>query len=248
MKIIGDIQAIEPFPAIFIETLGIIAIADLHLGYEVLSSEHGVFVPRVQFKKTIETMENIVRKVKADRILILGDLKHEFSETTYHEYQEVSSFLRFLIDKFDEIILVRGNHDTFITRITKKFGVSVYDEYTEDNYLFLHGHKEKNLKKISQSTIVMGHEHPSLALYTDIGVKEKIKCFMYGKAMGKNILVLPAFSFFAQGSDVNLIPASEFLSPLLRDVDIDGFETIGIIENDRYLRFPEIGKLRRLYE
>ncbi|RLF39078.1 MAG: hypothetical protein DRN12_07460, partial [Thermoplasmata archaeon] len=91
------------------------------------------------------------------------------------------------------------------------------------------------------------HEHPSIALYTDIGVKEKIKCFLYGVFGDKQVIVLPAFSYLAPGSDINLIPREELLSPILRTIDIDEMQVIGIIEEDRLLKFPNIGELRRIY-
>ena len=77
--------------------------------------------------------------------------------------------------------------------------------------------KVKNIIEIKQKNIILAHEHPAIGLYTEIGVKEKLKCFLYGKANDKNIVVIPAFSYFAQGSDVNLIPKNELLSPMLKN-------------------------------
>ena len=37
---------------------------------------------------------------------------------------------------------------------------------------------------------------------------------------------MPAFSTLAQGSEINLIPKQELLSPLLREIDIDSLEVI----------------------
>ena len=248
MRLFENISAIEPFPALYLEDLNMVAIADLHLGYETISSEHGVFVPRVQLEKSLHVMRGIINKRKADRIIIVGDLKHEFSKTSYHEYKEVSSFLDFLSVHFKEIIIVRGNHDTFIQRIARKYNALVCDEFAEENYLLLHGHKDVDIRKKEQSTIILAHEHPSIALFTEVGVKEKLNCFLYGHTHGKNLVVLPAFSYFAEGSDINLIPKEELLSPLLRKIDVDNLKVLGIMENDRFLEFPSVGNLRRLYE
>ncbi|RLF36472.1 MAG: phosphoesterase, partial [Thermoplasmata archaeon] len=54
MKIFNKIETIEPFPAIKINSLDLIAIADLHLGYETAAAEQGIFIPKIQYKKTIQ--------------------------------------------------------------------------------------------------------------------------------------------------------------------------------------------------
>jgi len=44
---------------------------------------------------------------------------------------------------------------------------------------------------------------------------------------------------------VNVLPKEELISPLLRKMDIDKFKVVGILEDDRYLELPEVGKLRK---
>lgn len=243
-KLFDVMEIVEPFPAVYIEPLSMIAIADLHLGYETAAVEEGMFIPKIQYKKIVADLELILKRYIGSRLLIDGDVKHEFSETGYHEYKEVSDFFDFVKQFSDEIIVVKGNHDTFISKITKRYDITLYDDYSEKDFLFIHGHKSLNLNKVKQRYIILGHEHPSLGLYSDLGIKEKMKCFLYGKSHHKNILVLPAFSYFAQGSDVNLIPHSELLSPVLREIDVDSLEAIGIIEGEKCLSFPRVGLLR----
>ena len=245
MRIFDNIVAIEPHPLIYIGDIDLLVISDLHLGFELVSAEHGIFIPRTQFNSIKRMIEDGRKKSKASRILILGDIKHEFSETGYHEYREVSLLLEYLKKCFDEVLIVKGNHDTFITRITRRLGIEVYNEYKEGTYFFLHGHKDKSLNEIREKIMILGHEHPSVALFTDLGIKEKMKIFLYGHFNDKKIIVMPAASYFAEGSDVNILPVEELISPILRKVDIDGFKAIGMIEDEKYLELPEIKKLRR---
>jgi hypothetical protein len=247
MKEIADeIEVIEAFPAAYVKKLDALLIADLHLGYEIIAAENGIFVPRVQFNKTIEKIKKIVDTRKAENIIINGDVKHEFSETSYHEYKEVKNFFDFLNSiGFRKIIVLKGNHDNFIINITRRYdNIELYDELAVDDYFFIHGHKDKNISDIKQKNIVLAHEHPSLGLYTEVGVKEKLKCFLYGNTKNKNIVVLPAFSFFAQGSDINLIPKNELLSPMLKKIDINSLKAIAILEEEKILEFPEISRIR----
>ncbi len=143
----------------------------------------------------------------------------------------------------EKIFLVKGNHDNFIARITNRYdNIELKDEFVAENYFIVHGHRDI-APNIEQENIIVAHEHPSIGLYTDIGVKEKIKCFVYGEYGGKRYVVLPAMSYFAQGSDINIIPKSELLSPVLKKIDIDRMKVKGI-EEGKLFDFPEIGKLR----
>jgi hypothetical protein len=235
---------VEPFPALYIQDLKTLVIADLHLGIEGISAEQGMFIPKVQLQKILEDMRELISKQRAERILINGDIKHEFSETSYHEFKEVARFFEFLAQNFEEVIMVKGNHDNFIFRVTNKYDVKLYEEVGMGDYFFIHGHKNKDLKTVKQRNIIIAHEHPSIILHTELGVKEKIKCFLYGRIKNKNFLVMPAFSYFAEGTGINHIPKQELLSPLLRELDIDRMKVVGILEKERYLPFPEISKLR----
>lgn len=250
MKVFNDIELIEYFPAIYIKSIDSIVIADLHLGYEGIMAEQGIFIPKIQFKKELEMISKIIDKNKAKNIIINGDIKHEFSETSYHEFVEVSDLLSFLKNNFKRIILIKGNHDNYIARVTSKHDVELYEELKISDFYFLHGHKIPiDFMRKDVKTIIIAHEHPAIALYDEIGVKEKVDCLLYGKTMdGRKIIVLPAFSFFAQGSEVNILPKEELLSPILKGyVDIDNLKAIAISEEIGFLFFPKIGDLRKIY-
>jgi len=238
MLIKKDIEIIEPHPAIYISSINSILIADLHLGYEGIMAEQGVFLPKIQFKKEMEALEDIISKKDAERIILLGDVKHEFSETSYHEFKEVKDLFIFLKERFKEVDLIKGNHDNYIFYVTSKYGVNLHDELEIGDYFLIHGHKYPS-KRIERF-LILGHEHPAIAIYDEIGVKEKIKCFL----VGENILVMPAFSYLASGSEVNIIPRGELLSPILRDIKIDNLDVLAISEEIGCLSFGKLKNLR----
>ncbi|MCD6571718.1 MAG: metallophosphoesterase, partial [Thermoplasmata archaeon] len=173
MKITDAVEIIDSYPAAYIKPLDAIVIADLHLGYETIAAENGVFLPKIQYSKTIEKMRKIISKIDAKNIIINGDIKHEFSETSYHEYKEVKNFFDFLNNLgFEKIIVLKGNHDNFIINITRKYdNIELHNELAINDFLFLHGHKDKNIIEIKQKNIILAHEHPAIGLYTEIGVK-----------------------------------------------------------------------------
>lgn len=240
MKIDG-IEVIEPYPAVYIEDIDAVAIADLHLGYEGIMADSGIFVPKVQFEKEMKVIKKVLEARKPGRVIINGDLKHEFSETSYHEFREVSDFLAYLRDTVDEVLLTKGNHDNFLARVASREGVELFDELELGKYFFMHGDKlPKSMEKVKRKFLIIGHEHPAIALYDEIGVKEKIDCFLYGK----NILVLPAFSPLMQGSEINVIPASELLSPVLKKYNVEELVVIGISEETGCLKFSRLREMR----
>jgi putative SbcD/Mre11-related phosphoesterase len=248
MELFKGVEIIESFPALYIKQLRAVVIADLHLGFEGIAAEQGIFMPKIQFKKELEVVKKIAKKhPEAEKIIINGDLKHEFSETTYHEFAEVKEMLKFLSSTFKEIIFVKGNHDNFIARVTSRFSIPVHEVVALENFLFFHGHKmSKETSTRKEGFVVIAHEHPALALYDEVGGREKLKCFLYGfdENLKKNIIVLPAFSYLAQGSDVNIVPKGELLSPLFKIVDVDGLNAVGVSEEAGILEFGKIKEMR----
>jgi putative SbcD/Mre11-related phosphoesterase len=245
MKIFDEIQIIDNFPAVYFKKIDTIVIADLHLGYESIMAEEGVLIPKTQFKEEMEMLKEILKKKKSSRIILLGDIKNEFSETSYHEFKEVSDLLKFLKENFKQVIVIKGNHDNYIYYVTSKCGTELYDELLINEYYFVHGHQDLALKQLKAKTIVIGHEHPVIALYDEVGGKEIVKCFLYGKTrFGKNLLVLPAFSTLSYGTEMNSVLKEELLSPILKIVELDEFEAVGVDREAGILKFGKIGRLR----
>ncbi len=247
MELFKGISVINSSPAIYIKKLDAICIADLHLGYEGIMAEYyGVFLPKTQFHDEMEELKFIIEEQKASEIILNGDVKHEFSETSYHEYRELFELFKFLSQNFEKIIVVKGNHDNFIIRVTRKFPkIELVEMYEIKNFIFLHGHKlEKPLKLLSGKFLVLAHEHPAIALRDEIG-KEKVKCFLYGELKGIKIIVLPAFSTLMRGSELNYLPREEFLSPILRSLNV---EELNVLLVDKELGVKRLGKLKYLRE
>ena len=244
MKITPGIEVVEPFPAIYLKKLGTLVIADLHLGYEGIMAERGVLLPKVQFREEIKMLKGILEEIDADTIVLNGDVKHEFSETTYHEFKEVKDLFSFLTSQFSEVVVIKGNHDNYLGRLTTKYNITLHEELRMKKYLFFHGHKLPEDR--DSEYLILGHEHPALAFYDEIGAKEKVDCFLVGESIeGKKVIVLPAFSTLAQGSEINLIPSSHLLSPYLREkVIIEDFRAIATSLETGCLKFGKLGRLR----
>jgi len=249
MNLLPGIEIIEPYPALYIESIDTIVISDLHLGYEgVMAEYHGLFIPRTQFRKELGILEKITEVRKASTIVIAGDIKHEFSETTYIEFKEVRALFEFLKTGFKRIVAIKGNHDNYIIYVTRKYDVELHDFLFIDSFLFIHGDVIPEQKDVEKAeVIIMGHEHPAIALFDEVGAKEKMKAFLLGNLNGKKLIVMPALSPLAAGTEINVIARDEMLSPILKErVDIDSFKVIGIDEETGSLEFGMLGDLRRI--
>jgi hypothetical protein len=246
MEIFEGIEIIKSFKAIYIRELDLLAISDLQLGEELyLAEEKGIFVPQIQLKEIKNDLQIIFKKVKANRILINGDVKHEFGEASRQEWREVIELVEFLRKKTKEIIVVRGNHDNYLLNIASKINLQVFDPfYLEKGYLFAHGHKKIPYPK-NFHTLIIGHEEPAIILKEGFD-RIKIPALLYGKMKnGKRIICLPAFSSLSSGTEVNVVDKGDLLSPILKeDVEIDDLEVIGIDKEVGALKFGKIKDIK----
>ena len=189
--------------SVFLRKEKVLAIADIHLGFEQALAESGILLPRGEYKEIISELKGILEQTgKVKEIVILGDLKHEFGTISGQEWNEVTGLLDFLSEWCEKIVLVKGNHDTILEPIARKKNLQVVDFYIQGDDCFMHGHKLFNEcldKKITR--IFLGHKHPAITIRK--GAKqETYKCFLVGEWNGKEIIVLPSFFPLTEGSDV----------------------------------------------
>ncbi len=194
-------------------------VADVHLGLENVLIEKGIALPRIQLDDILERLGRIAERVK--RIVIAGDLKHEFGRNLPYEWRDVREVLEFLIGRGLEVVVVRGNHDNFLKPILREYGIELLDKYELKGWTIVHGHEYCDADKI-----IMGHEHPAVKIRIN-GVYT-FHCFL----KMQNIVVLPAFSPLVQGSDVT---SCKFISPILSNVKCEEVEVYAVNDEVVYL-------------
>lgn len=209
MRILPNIEIIDL--GLWLKKEKILIVSDFHLGYEEMLREEGVLVPRFQLKDVLKRLEKILKKIRPKKIIINGDLKHEFGKVLNQEWRDVLGLVDFLLGNCKELVLIKGNHDIFLGPIARKRSVKVVKDYLIGDKLITHGDK---IKKTAAKTIIIGHEHPAISLKEE-GKIEKYKCFLGGKWKGKDLIVMPSFNFLFEGTDVI---KEELLSPYLEDI------------------------------
>lgn len=220
---------------LWIKDIGALVISDLHIGYEEALKDQGIYVPSQygEMKRLITGMLE-----RAEMVVVLGDIKHEFSRLTPQEWSETRDFLELIKDY--NPVFIRGNHDNFVISILKKYGFELLDEFIIQDFLFFHGHK---VPKGEAKIMIMGHEHPSIALKDEFGLTHRFKCFLFSELGGSKLIVMPAMHPLASGTCLNV--SSNFLSPLLRlNPTVVELGTPYVVEpGETVKKFPKVRKL-----
>ncbi len=234
--------------SLYIEELNALVVADLHLGYEQALEESGIFLPAVQYKFIKEFIVNALRESGADKLIVLGDVKHEFGSALRQEWNETLDLFATMRGMGVEAHVVRGNHDNFLIPVLKRLNVPLHDPYFKlDDHLFAHGHKELPLDAWSGgvSRVVIAHEHPAVILRDELGVSVKLKCFLVGRHEGIPLVVVPALSPLMPGSEINVTNV-KLLSPILRRVDLDSMRVYVVDLNTGIYDFGTVHLLKKM--
>lgn len=230
----------------------VLVIGDLHIGYDDQFHGKAIF-PGSQLDDIIVKLKGIFNllkreKVEINKIVLLGDVKHDFGKISDIEWREILKFFEFLKENIKgsgKVIVIKGNHDTILSPILKKKGITLKDYYKikieGENYSFLHG--DKMFKQCLDSDyLVFGHLHPAITLFDNYKT-EKYKCFLKGKWKNMKVYVLPSFTTVSLGYDLRDLGDERkfFVIPnkLLKNFEI-------IIYNNKEKKEYNFGKLKKL--
>jgi len=194
-----------------------LVISDLQLGMEGQLRAMGHDVLYEQAAMMLGLLEVLIEQTGAKRLVIDGDLKHEFGRISAQERKDILGLLS-LLKRRIEIVVVKGNHDTMTKPLTDELGVPLLSSWSAGGFYAVHGHvlpDENDSAFKNAHTIIIGHMHPAITL-TDGVRKERCKCFLVGKYGKKRLVVLPSFSTIVEGSDVLTVGPN---SPLVKDVE-----------------------------
>jgi putative SbcD/Mre11-related phosphoesterase len=167
------ITPLPPYPAALMRTdqARTIAIADLHIGWEMALSDEGIHVPS-QTPRLLKRLRELLRIYKPVRLLILGDVKHTVATAEKIEWQDVPEFFNEVRKHVAEIIVVRGNHDGNLDPLLPESVKTVpATGLVVNDTGFFHGHQYPSPELLKCKTIVMGHVHPTVAFRDPAGFR-----------------------------------------------------------------------------
>jgi len=171
--------------AIWFEELSILAVADLHIGYNWAHRHSGQLLPLHQPDDTVTRLKELCDFYKPREFLLLGDIVHRALPLPQIE-AELQRLLAELTGT--HLRLIAGNHDRFLEKL---ISAPLETEYVHGKYLFVHGHQTSKRSE----RIVMGHEHPAISVGDGVATSVKCPCFL----VSREVIVLPAFSLWAAG-------------------------------------------------
>ena len=208
-----------------------VVIGDLHLGYEKAMEGEGLYLPRMNTDSIRNSLNRIICRYEPKRIVLLGDIKHDFAKAPYECRHDVTSVIRMLAEAA-EVIVVKGNHDNFLQNILSDMGMEVRDHVDIGNLRLEHGHIDSGRRPVA-----IGHEHPSVRIYDELSGGVKLQCFIHSEENG--IIVIPPFSPFSSGND---LLSEQFMSDACKNADMDRAFVYGVSE----IGMIRLGRLREL--
>jgi len=141
---------------------------DLHIGIEHQLWLGGASVPS-QTGRMLEDLTSRIEEIKPDRLILLGDIKHNLPWTSFQERSEVPSFLKSL-SEVAKIDLVIGNHDIGILDLAPPdIRIHPASGLVLDGVGYFHGHTWPDPEVFEAEILVASHLHPAVRLADRLG-------------------------------------------------------------------------------
>lgn len=189
--------------ALFHETQGWLAVADLHYGYEVHRRRQGALLPDWGMPQCEEVLRGLLEDHQPRCLILVGDVMDGAGSAP--QTAELLDRLEALVP---EIVCIEGNHDRPALRKQRPF----VKQHLEEGFVFHHGHQtQPGAMDAGEERCVhiTGHEHPAWTLRDGAGLRLKLPALVRQQVgPGLEHWILPAFSPWAAGG--------EYSSPLPR--------------------------------
>jgi uncharacterized protein len=179
-----------------------IVAADLHIGSETNGLVNGI---TLSAKVLIQNINNrflkLAETMKADGIILLGDLKSSVSGITRLERDIIHAVLTSL-SQHAEVYLIPGNHDSFMNYIVpNNINLISSGGMVLGDILLIHGHTMPSIVRSSVKKIIMGHIHPIFLKPNNIVNGQRIWVYMKARKQAVfsdsdgllELIILPSF-------------------------------------------------------
>jgi hypothetical protein len=206
-------------PAIFHK--GAIIVGDTHFGMEQKLRRRGIYDDQFS-ARLFEKLKALVLEHKAGRVIFLGDVKEDITMLD-RKTADILSKLSMLC----KVVVVRGNHDGGIER-SGNLEVAPPQGIVYEGLGLLHGHSWPAPPLMECEYLVMGHQHPMIAISDAFGRVHREPAWIIAPCDEKNmaeryahfnksikLISMPAFNPLV-GSTLNY-DEEEHLGPILNN-------------------------------
>jgi len=220
-----NIQPVHGHPALRIDDA--IVVADLHIGVESHLGSKGFHLP----SRTAVMRDDLLNiSDDAARLIVLGDVKDSVPGSTKQEYREIPDFFHAMLEHFDAVDVVIGNHDTQIDEfLPKHVNVRPASGLRIGDIGLIHGHTWPSPDVMASKMLVTAHNHPTVMFIDGVGKRTTEPCWFRAPFIDTpanylqrpdEIIVMPSFNRLLGGSPVN-VTGEKFLGPLMNSSSID---------------------------
>ncbi len=211
----------------------ILAIADLHLGIEHELYKAGITIAP-QVEKLLKQINKLIKLTKANRLVIIGDLKHKIPGISFRELKELPKLMFPLAEKVN-VTLVKGNHDTELHDLLPD-SVEIHSAkgFAIGPYGFFHGHAWPSKRLLKCDYLFTAHIHPVVEFVDDLGFRSVEKVWVKGEIKKKTLrkkykikksdkfefgktetIIFPSFNPIISGVPLNSKRKKKYIGPLL---------------------------------
>jgi putative SbcD/Mre11-related phosphoesterase len=197
---------------------------DLHIGMEEELERRGFRIPD-QTGRTLARLTRLIDGGKPDRLVLLGDVKHQVPFAEKWEMRKVFCLLDALSGMVP-VTIVTGNHDGGIAAMAPE-GVKIVGSLVVGDVGMVHGHGWPPEKVMRSCALVVAHAHPCVILRDECGRAITEACWLrasflkkkakeHYKAPFPELIVMPAFGDIRSGYPVNE-ERGRLLGPIFRN-------------------------------
>ncbi len=205
-------------------------ISDLHLGLEKEMAKKGFRLPAYSVRM-VERVKGIAEKYRTTRLAVLGDVKHTVGKVEDIDWGVVPWFFDTMLDLFESVEVVPGNHDGSIKTVLPPRVVLHPSRGTvlgsgRGRIGVAHGHAWPSEEAIATRNLVIGHSHFTYEMRDALGSRTReavwvtaqydVAELMEGagyksRVRGKGELtVMPPFNRLVGGQPINRSKSFEF--------------------------------------
>lgn len=209
---VGQVQLrLLPQRAVYIESLKLLLVSDVHLGKAETFQQYGLPVSSQVNQATLQRLEALCTQYQPDGLWILGDLFHGREGMADGV---IDAWLRFLHRTQVSAHLILGNHDRPLQDTLTQLSVECFVEAVEvEGVLFSH-EPEVDPTRLN----ICGHIHPCFRLSMGCD-RLRLPCFHWQPRQQR--LTLPSFGEFTGGYNVTL--AAGEMAYVVADGAVVGF-------------------------
>ncbi|MDD2339679.1 MAG: metallophosphoesterase [Methanosarcina sp.] len=239
----SEITPIIEEPALIVtNTETSLVVADIHLGIEWDLYRSGINLPS-QMGGRLERILGYILANSPDRVILLGDVKHNVPQVSWQEKDEIPRFLETLVE-YTHVDIFPGNHDGGIELLfNRQKDIKVHSARGAilDGVGYFHGHTWPAPELLAASHIVTAHNHPTVRFTDAFGysivepawIRTKFNVGVLKRRFGNldfenpaqwadpELFVMPAFNELCGGVPFNESTQKDLLGPVFSSGGIE---------------------------